>query len=348
MYRQVSQDRIEIKSKLSEDEVKELLSNKHLQVIQFSEPIEPGTFELINNLFLTERDDVKIRAYGFYGQTCDLCFLASLPNVTRFTIDCIREVNHLNALTQLKKLKALHIGIYNLDSFEILTHIPDTLESIMLEQTKSKKPDLAVLDRFSGLKKLYIEGHSKNIDVIGCLHQLEDVTLRSITTKDVEFLNPLKKLWSLDIKLGGINNFSTIEGMNNIKYLELWQVRGLKDLSFISSLTGLQYLFLQSLINVETLPALDDLSRLRKVHLETMKGLKDISSLGQAHSLAEFTHLSAMNMGMEEYIPLLSNPSVERVCVGFGSDKRNNEFKIMAKRYGKICEALWPQGFLFE
>ncbi|AFH61345.1 hypothetical protein ACVNS2_11960 [Paenibacillus caseinilyticus] len=343
MYSQVYMGRTDIKNNLTEAEVEELLSNQELEVIQFSAPLEPYTFQLLNDLFFKERDDVELRVYGFYDSRCDLSFLSALPNVTRFTVDCIREVDHLDAITHLDKLKALHIGIYHLDNLDILTRVPATLESMMLEQTQSKKPDLAVLERFSGLKKLYIEGHTKNIDVIGKLHQLEDVTLKSVTTNDVEFLAPLQKLWSLDIKLGGIQNFSAIEGMDSIKYLELWQIRGLKDLSFISTLTGLQYLFLQSHRNVESLPALNGLTKLRKVHLDLMKGLKDISSLGQAPSLAEFTHWSAMNMKMEDYTALLSNPSVQRVRATFDSAKRNNEFEAMVEHYGKTSEVLWRE-----
>ncbi|MCZ8518994.1 MULTISPECIES: hypothetical protein [Paenibacillus] len=348
MYSEVSKGRIEINANLSEVEVKELLANQDLEVIQFKDPVEPGTFQLLNDLLFHDRDDVELRAYGFYNKTCDLSFLSLLPNVTRFTVDCITEVDQLDAILHLHKLKDLHLGIHHLDSFDILHSVPATLESIMLEQTKSKKPDLVVLERFSGLKKLYIESHTKNIDVIGKLHGLEDVTLRSVTTKHLEFLAPLKKLWSLDIKLGGIHNFSAIEGMDNIKYLELWQIRGLKDLSFISTLTGLQYLFLQSLRNVEALPAFNGLTKLRKVHLEHMMGLKDISSLGHALSLTEFTHWSAMNMSMEDYTSLWSNPAVQRVKANFDNVTRNKEFETTAERYGKKTELLWRDEFPYE
>lgn len=72
-----------------------------------------------------------------------------------------------------------------------------------------------------------------------------------------------------------------------------------------------------------------------------MKGLKDITSLEYAPSLVEFTHWSAMNMNVEDYIPLLKNPSLERVSVGFGSDKRNIQFEKLAKEYGKTSDIMW-------
>ncbi|WP_127534660.1 hypothetical protein [Paenibacillus kobensis] len=347
MFRSISKDRIGISKKLTEEEIIELVANRDLEVIQFSKPIELDTFRLLNEHLFAKRDDVELRVFGFYGEKCDLSFLSLVPNVARLSIDCISEVDHLDVITQLDKLKALHIGVYTLHSFEALHYVPDTLETIMIGQTHSKKPDLAVLDRFRNLKKICIESHTKNIDVLGNLHQLEEITLRSITTKHLEFLAPLTKMWSLDVKLGGINNFSAIEGMDNIKYLELWQVRGLKDLSFISTLNGLQYLFLQSLSNVETLPALKSLTRLRKIHLQNMKGLKNISSLGQASSLVEFTHWEALKMTIEDYIPLFSNPSVQNVWAGFGSDKRNNEFRSVAEQNGKNYEQLWRE-FTFE
>ena len=47
----------------------------NLEVIQFSEPIELDTFERLNDLLFAKRDDVELRAYGFYGVKCDLSFL---------------------------------------------------------------------------------------------------------------------------------------------------------------------------------------------------------------------------------------------------------------------------------
>ncbi|MEI5908571.1 hypothetical protein WAK64_16105 [Bacillus spongiae] len=129
--------------------------------------------------------------------------------------------------------------------------------------------------------------------------------------------------------------------MNNIKYLELWQIRGLSDISFISTLVGLENLFLQSLPNIEVLPNFTNLKKLRKIALENMKGLKDISSLEYAPSLIEFSHWSAMNMQVKDYIPLLKNPSLKRAAVGFGSNKRNNQFEEIAKEYHIDSEILW-------
>ena len=94
------------------------------------------------------------------------------------------------------------------------------------------------------MKTLYIEGQSNGIEVIGQLRGLEDVTLRSIATADLRYLSPLERLWSLDIKLGGIRSFDGIEGRDTIKYLELWQIRELEDANVVALLPGLQNVFL--------------------------------------------------------------------------------------------------------
>jgi hypothetical protein len=41
--------------------------------------------------------------------------------------------------------------------------------------------------------------------------------------------------------------------MGGIKYLELWQVRKLKNIGVISTLIGLQFLFLQSLPQIDAI-----------------------------------------------------------------------------------------------
>ncbi|MGG0186185.1 hypothetical protein [Bacillus rhizoplanae] len=341
MYSIITEGRVQIKGKMTKEEVHELLNYKDLEVIQFQSEVEHDTFQKLNDILFSVRDDVVLRVYGFYNSKCDFSFLERLPNLSRFYAECYEMVENLEAITFLKKLKELNLSIFGLESFDILSKIPDTLEELVLGETKSKKPNLSILERFGNLRKLFIIGHKKNIEVISNLGNIEKLTLTSITTKNLEFLLPLKKLWYLNINLGGLNNFSAIEGLDNIKYLELFQIRGLSDISFISTLTGLQYLSLQNLPNVNVLPNLSSLTKLKKVALESMKGLKDISSLEHAPALVEFTHWSAMNMNIEDYVPLLRNPSLERVSVGFGSDKRNIQFERLAEEYGKAGDILW-------
>src|SRR5207244_7008721 len=128
------------------------------------------------------------------------------------------------------------------------------------------------------------------IEVIADLQELEDVTLRSISTPGIEYVARLPRLWSLDIKLGGIQDLSAIAGKESIKYLELWQIRGLSHISVVASLSGLQYFFLQALRNVTSIPDLSQLTNLRTLVLDNMKGLKIVSAFGKAPACEEHTN----------------------------------------------------------
>ena len=326
-------DRVDFGTSLTKEDIQALAAESGLKVLQCSSPVKLQTWELLNSQFFTRRPDVQLRVYGFYSIVCDLAFITIMTNVRHFSADCLMDAKGIEHIASMEQLESLGVGIFHLQGFEFLNHVTPHLKKLFLGATKSNRPDLSPLDRFQSLEAIYIEGQQKNIEVLSHLADLQDVTLRSISTPDVSYLKPLRRMWSLDIKLGGIKDFSAIEGMKNIKYLELWQIRGLSDINFISSLFGLQYLFLQSLRQVISLPSFKRLENLRRVYLENMKGLKDILGLEHAPALEELVFVSAMNMQPEDLIPLLRNPNLRRVSCWFGSFKKNTRFEKLARDY---------------
>jgi len=120
-------------------------------------------------------------------------------------------------------------------------------------------------------------------------------------------------------------------------------IKGLSDIHVISSLRGLQYLFLQSLSQVTALPALDSLGKLRRICLENMKGVFEISRLEFTPALEEFVHWSARNMQPEDYLPLLRNPSVKRVAVSFGSVRKDQQFNKLLCEHGIETSPGWKK-----
>lgn len=327
-------NRYQFEGSLTKRQVRALAKNASLKTLQCCRLVRDSTWDLLNDHLFSLRKDVELRVYSsFYVAQFDLSFVTCLPNVEHFSADCLISAKGVEHIQSMRNLRSLSIGIYKLDSFDFLGSLTDELEKLFLGRTKSRKPDLGPLVRFRNLKELYIEGQQKNIEVLSELTHLEDVTLRSISTPNIDYLKPLKKMWSLDLKLGGIKDVSSIEGMDGIKYLELWQIRGLNDISVISTLYGLQYLFLQALRRVAKLPSFEKLKQLRRIYLENMIGLEDVNALGGAPALEEFIHVCAQNMNPEDYISLLKNPKVRRVFVGFGSDKKNKEFLELMKEY---------------
>lgn len=331
----ISLDRIQFQSSLTSGEVDSLVVDADLRVLQTSLQVEDDTWDLLNEVLFASRDDITLRLYGFYSSVCDLSFLSRLPNVQRFSADSLMRAIHVEHVASLPNLKALSIGIYSLERFDFLDDIqPENLTELSLSATKSKKPSVASLSRFAQLRTLYLEGQQKGIEAISQLAALEDLTLRSITVPRLDFLRSLKRLWSLDIKLGGTNNLEDLEGLIGIKYLELWQIRDLRDIDVISTLLGLQYLFLQALPHIEAIPDLSKLPALRRVYLENMKGLKDLSGLAKAPALEEFIHVAAQGLKPAHYHDLLGSKSLKSLMVGFGSMSKNDALRRLVAEAG--------------
>lgn len=238
-------------------------------------------------------------------------------------------------VTEMENLEELSIGIFTLDNFDFLATLPTGIKSLFLGATKSRKPRLDELKRFHSLRKLYVEGQQNGIEVIADLQELEDVTLRSISTPGIEYVACLPRLWSLDIKLGGIRDLSAIASKESIKYLELWQIRGLSDISVVSSLSGLQYLFLQALRNVTSIPDLSRLTKLRRLLLDNMKGLKNVRAIAEAPALEEFIHIAAQGFLPRQYEDLLNKPTLRQVHIGFCSNHKNEKFDALVAQAGK-------------
>jgi hypothetical protein len=331
----IGPERIDIDDSLSRRDVQRLAADPALKVVQTAAPVRTKTWALLDEYLFAVRPDVQLRIYGHYGHECDLGITQDVPHVVDFAADSLRRASNIEAIARLPELRALSLGIYELDSFVVLNDLPREMHSLFLGATRSRKPDLAPLARFESLRKVYIEGHIKNLDVLGELSLLEDVTLRSTTTPNLDFVAALSRMWSLDITLGGTTDLSAIRGMAGLKYLELWQIRGLADLSVISDLPGLQNLFLQSLPQVTALPPFDSLRRLRRLVLENMKGIRDLATLQTAPALEEFAYVDARGKDPVLLLPALQHPVVRRVAAGFGSGKKTAEFARLRDEHGK-------------
>jgi internalin A len=254
--------------------------------------------------FLSEYPSVTLRVYGDYKRTIhDLEFLRHFPWLRRFQVD-----------------------IWHLESVDGLAHLSPELTYLGIGATK-KTFSMAILGRFPILHELFLEGHSKDIGRISQLPELEDLTLRSITLPDLAILVPLRRLWSLDIKLGGTKNLELLPKVGQLKYLELWMIKGLDDISSISGVHTLQYLFLQALRRVTELPDFRGLVNLRRVHVETLKGLTDICKLAGAPALEELEVYDMPQLNPENFRCLVGHPALRAGCFALGSQRKNDELR---------------------
>jgi hypothetical protein len=339
-----SGSRVEIGPKDSAYDVLSLVSSPNLRVLQLHEPLPQLLFQALNEDLFSARPDVELRAYGFYGKTCDLAFCSLLTNVRRFRADCLQNAIGVENLARMSKLIALGIGIYDLESFEVLNDLDEGIQEISLSATKSRKPDLKHLTRFKSLTQLVLAGQQKNIEFLAEHPTLEQLTLRSITVPTLGWVRTIPRLWLLDIGLGGSKDLSAIAGMVQLKSLDLWRVLGLDDLSAVSSLTRLQKLQLQDLTHIQKLPVLAALMHLRRIVLDNLKNLTDISAITDVPDLAEIAHYSA-KVEPEDYVPLFRRQKLAHAQMGFGGTKKNIRFAELCHEYGIKTGALAPFTF---
>lgn len=274
---------------------------RECKYVQFDSLLSDREFKRLATL-LRRYPEVTLRAYGSYdGSITDLDFLRHFPTVRSFQAD-----------------------VYNLESIDGLNHLPTELASLSLGQTK-RRFSLQPLARFTSLNRLHLERHSKNLSVVAGLHEVTELSLRSITLPDLSLFSRLTKLETLAIKLGGTKSLNGISAFPSLRYLELWMIRGFADLEPITEAPSLENLFLQALKNVRTLPDLSSLTQLTKIHLETMKGLTDLRPLLTAPALEELWLVDMPHLQPEEVAVLAAHPTLTRARVGLGSARKNDE-----------------------
>ncbi|MFC4101534.1 leucine-rich repeat domain-containing protein [Paenibacillus xanthanilyticus] len=335
MYEHISRDRVQIGRALTEDEIDELVQNPELVYVQFSEQPEARILDALNERLFARRPDVWLRVFGSYAEAADLGFLERMQAVTQLSLDCLQEVANLDAVAKLSNLKALKLDIYQLSSLDVLYAIPESLDWLHIGKTKSKKPDLYAIQRFGRLRTLEIYGQSRNIEAIRYLKQLETLALGSTTLDEVSYLALLPKLRSLELSNLALRDMSGLAALTGLEQLKLWNVKLPSDLAFISGLKSLKGLTLEAMSTVEELPALSALPDLRSVRLENIKTLRRLNELEAAPALEQFMHVSVGKMNPEDYLPVLRNPSVQRVNVGFQSQKKYESFEKLALMHGK-------------
>jgi hypothetical protein len=276
-------------------------------VVQFDHRLTDDDFRQLGEWF-RPYPEMTLRAYGSYDHSIvDLEFLRFFPTLRRFGADAL-----WNSLTSLDGLR----------------HLPRDLEELGIGATRARL-DLAVLARFPELTWLFLEGQTKHLEVISGLAKVDDLTIRSITMPDLSLLLPMTRLRSLDLKLGGTRDLGLLPRVGELRYLELWMIRGLTDVTAVGQISSLRALFLQALRQVETLPDFRQATELRRVRLETMKGMRDLSPLATAPALEGVELIDMRHLKPEDLAPLIGLPRLKAVSPGLGSRRKNEAAAAM-------------------
>jgi hypothetical protein len=290
------------------------------EVVQFQGL--PGALDLARIAeFMEAYPNVALRAYaGYDGSIRDLEFLQHFPRLTRFHADALRYQDFA--------------------SIDGLRFLPETLAELHLGRFK-RRFSLRPLARFESLRRLHLEGAWRDVDVLGGLQALEDVTLRSLTLPDLAILRPLRRLRSLAIKLGGTRDLALLPELAPLAYLELWAIRGLEDIAPLGELHSLQFLFLQDLPRIDRLPDMARMTSLRRVELLNLRGLTDLSPLRAAPALEDLLVFESRHLGPEHFACLADHATLAHAAFGLGSTKKNDAVR-------RILDLPRPGEFVFR
>jgi hypothetical protein len=267
-------------------------------IVQFSDAFTDDEYRRLA-AWLENYPEMTLRVYSS-RDIRDLEFLRFFPSLQNFAADTL----------------------FFFESADGLRHLPETLQGLGLGAMR-RPIDLTVLGRFPSLRWLYLEKHHKGIETISHLTRLDELTLRSITLPDLSPLLPLEALRSLDLKLGGTNNLALLPRVGQLRYLELWRIRGLSDVSMVGSLPHLRHLFLQALPQITTLPDLREARALRRIDFETMKGIRDLRPLATAPALQELLLADMPQLQLDDLQPLVGHPTLRAVIAHLGGAKKN-------------------------
>ena len=287
----------EVKSPLTAAQLRPL--HPQCERVQFCTAFSDSEFRKLAG-FLRGYPKVLLRVYTFDHSDYDLEFLRHFPFVRRLAVD-----------------------VHDLKGFDALNHLGPQLEMLSLGATKSKALSLGLLERFSKLKRLYVEGHKKDIEVVSGLSRLQDFGLSSVTLPDLAVLRSLPALQSLSLTLGGTTDLGVLPHLKKLRSLVLQQVRGLHDLASVGGTRSLQLLRLEGLRNVTSLPSFAGLKLLRRVELQTMNGLSDLRGIAEAPALEELAVINMPRLESEHFEVFVGHKRLSRLSAWIGRQKKN-------------------------
>ena len=234
----------------------------------------------------------------------------------------------LNYLEQFPQTTELHLRyIAGLTSLDFLQHLPN-LTKLSVGQTKSTRLDLSPLAGLTYLGTLSLEKQVCHIESVAKLQSLKYLSLQSITLSSLRFVEAMTSLAGIRLALGGTKNLSTLPSLD-LRYLELWQIRGFADTDLlpISKMASLEYLVLDRLKDVTVLPDFSECLNLTVIQLDGLSSLGDLSTLCTATHLEELRISAAKMLRLEDFAVLKQHPTLKRGAIGTGSVKLNNEIE---------------------
>lgn len=237
----------------------------------------------------------------------------------------VHGMTDLGCLVHVPGLRRLVVTSLRLRSWEGIGHVADTLEDLGMGDTTLRPVSIAPLGALRRLRYLALSGPVRDADTIARLHGIEVLSLRSITLPNLAVLRPMRRLRSLWMGLGGTTDLAILPELSSLRSLELWRIRGMRDLRVLGSMSAVEEVTLQSMGGVTGLPSLRGAAKLRRLRLDAMKGIVDLAPVAEAPAIEELVLVAMRQLEPEALRPLVGHPTLARGIWGLGSTRKNAE-----------------------
>lgn len=321
------QNRINNPEKIDRLSIDKDLKDGKLVIVQFSDKLYTDKILAeLNELCLEYNDNFSIRFYGHYQGSFDCKTLLKLPNIIALWLDCLLKADNLEVLTDLKNLRRLSLGVFELKETEIFqANNLKNLKELIIGETRTKALNLQYLENYTDLNYLIICGHTKNINVVGKLTELEYLGLNSISKVKLDFVNKLKRLKSLHFILGGRENLNEIEE-NEIETLEIIRVRAFNSFKNISNFKKLKNLQIEDQIQLTDIHFDKEVSTLTDFKLINCKTFKSITGLEKLSGLKQL-RIYKTEINFDEFVKQQFPKSLDILAFYTAKTKIDKEIK---------------------
>lgn len=309
--------------------IKREISQGEAVIVQYSGPVYTAASLAALNTLCEELDDkLGVRFYGHYAGKFDCANLRRLPAVKNLYLDCLDAVENFDALKDLQCLSQLSIGIWELDEPDFLSWSNlCTVSGLRVSGTRKNNVDLKYLENYTRLTALFLNGHIKNIEAIGRLRNITDLTLSIPSSVSIAFLNLLPDLKKLRFILGGRKNLDELS-VTTIETLEIVRVKGFNGLGNLGKFKHLKELSIEDQIQLKSLDFGSELFNLTGVRLLNCKCLDTVVGLSSLRNLRE---LRVVKTGIDFDRLMRQQLPASLKIFAFYTTKRNIDSAIKAR-----------------
>lgn len=327
-------------NEITDSKINEILSENtdRVQVDFYRQTLTPDAWKRLNEVF-RQKPEIGLRLYG--GLDTDLSILQYMPDIQNLSIES-DEVRNVEQLITLKDLKLLAFYVRNHADFKFFNMLQSPVEKLYLgtDEPKSAKYDISAITHLEQLNFLRIERYNKQLpEIIPQFKHLEELSLRSVAKlNDIEFIAQQKSLLKLRLDACGIDNYEPLAQMSRLKALSMWRPVKLQTLDIVSEMTGLQFIFLQTVNNPTVFPNIDRLTKLRRIVMYAMKSIRDFIAFENTTSLKEFCFYETSTQQPEDFIPVFKNKSIEKINIWSLKSSYRTQLENLMAQYGRQRE----------